>query len=536
MLLEIELLYFVAMIATFIVLLLVCKLNAGVSLMCSALVGGLLYAIVSGNWYALNPRYYIEGAFGYIDTILVIVTAMIFIGGMEACGALDYVSAILVKALRKFPTILLLSFMLILMLPGMITGSSLSAIISCGAIVAPIMLKMGIPKQKVGAIVAFGAILGMVAPPINIPVMVICDVVDIPYTGFDLPLVLLTFPMAIVITLLLSRGFKKTTAKQYIVETKGNITKENNDVESENLVTIRKYKYKEVYKKNWLETGILLGLIGVVYAALLVVFFISRNPESALFAQTKLYGALAIIFGVLVAISVAILLLGKPYCVTISKEESAEIVDMNVLKELKWYVISPIIALVVLFLLQSVLPSIVGLWGTPLLFVLAFIPSLFIGRKKNAIEVVKNGVGKSISAMSLLMGVGMFLEIMTLNGVRGYFVINALCLPNVWQYISIAVAMPLFGGVSAFGSASILGGPFVMALLGIADEIFVASALSLVAATGEFLPPTAMSANFSGQVVGENKYSKISKAAIIPLLLVLVYALAFIIMVAPNIG
>lgn len=505
MLLEIELLYFVAMIATFIVLLLACKLNAGVSLMCSALVGGLLYAIVSGNWYALNPRYYIEGAFGYIDTILVIVTAMIFIGGMEACGALDYVSAILVKALRKFPTILLLSFMLILMLPGMITGSSLSAIISCGAIVAPIMLKMGIPKQKVGAIVAFGAILGMVAPPINIPVMVICDVVDIPYTGFDLPLVLLTFPMAIVITLLLSRRFKKQESA-------------------------------EVSKKNWLETGILLGLIGVVYAALLVVFFISRNPESALFAQTKLYGALAIIFGVLVAISVAILLLGKPYCVTISKEESAEIVDMNVLKELKWYVISPIIALVVLFLLQSVLPSIVGLWGTPLLFVLAFIPALFIGRKKNAIEVVKNGVGKSISAMSLLMGVGMFLEIMTLNGVRGYFVINALCLPNVWQYISIAVAMPLFGGVSAFGSASILGGPFVMALLGIADEIFVASALSLVAATGEFLPPTAMSANFSAQVVGEKKYSNITKAAILPLLLILAYSLAFIIAVAPYVA
>ena len=58
---SIELLYFVAMLATFIILLLVCKLNAGVSLMCSALVGGLLYAICSGNWFALNPRYYIEG-------------------------------------------------------------------------------------------------------------------------------------------------------------------------------------------------------------------------------------------------------------------------------------------------------------------------------------------------------------------------------------------------------------------------------------------------------------------------------------------
>ena len=505
MVFEIELLYFVAMIATFIVLLLVCKLNAGVSLMCSALVGGLLYAIVSGNWFALNPRYYIEGAFGYFDTILVIVAAMVFIGGIEACGGLDYVSALLVKAFRKFPTVLLLSFMLILMLPGMITGSSLAAIISCGTIVAPIMLKMGIPKQKVGAIVAFGAILGMVAPPINIPVMVICDVVDIPYTGFDLPLMLLTFPMAIVITLFLSRGFKKQEGQVEV-------------------------------KKNWLETSILLGLLAAALIALFVVFIISRNPNSELFAQAKLYSSLLIIYGVLITFAAIVLVVGKPYCVTISKEESLEVVNMDVLKELKWYVITPVLALVLLFLLQSVFPSVVGLWGTPLLFVLAFIPSIFIGRKKNAIEVVKNGIGKSISAMSLLMGVGMFLEIMTLNGVRGYFVINALCLPNVWQYISIAVAMPIFGGVSAFGSASILGGPFVMALLGIADEIFVASALSLVAATGEFLPPTAMSANFSAQVVGENKYSKITKAAIIPVVLILAYALSFIILIAPYVG
>ena len=519
--LSIELLYFVAMLATFIVLLLVCKFNAGVSLMCSALVGGLLYAICSGNWFALNPRYYIEGASGYFDTILVIIAAMIFIGGTEACGALDYVSALLVKALRKFPTVLLLSFMFILMLPGMITGSSLSAIISCGAIVAPIMLKMGIPKQKVGAIIAFGAILGMVAPPINIPVMVICDVVDIPYTGFDLPLMLLTFPLAIVITLFLSRGFKK---------------------QPEGV---------EPVKKNWLENGILLGVLGAAYAVLLGLFIpeVLRSVSEFtggslkellkhLLADTdvKLYGSLFLIFGTLIEFGAIVILVGRPYSSTISKEESAEIVNLEVLKELKWYVLTPIFALVVLFILQSVSPRIIGLWGTPLLFILAFIPSIFIGRKKNAIEVVKNGIGKSVSAMSLLMGVGMFLEIMTLNGVRGYFVINALSLPNVWQYISIAVAMPLFGGVSAFGSASILGGPFVMALLGIADEIFVASALSLVAATGEFLPPTAMSATFAGQVVGEKKYSKVTMAAILPLLLVLVVALAFIIMVAPNIA
>lgn len=495
--LSIELLYFVAMLATFIVLLLVCKCNAGVSLMCSALVGGLLYAICSGNWFALNPRYYIEGASGYFDTILVIIAAMIFIGGTEACGALDYISALLVKAFRKFPTVLLLSFMLILMLPGMITGSSLSAIISCGTIVAPIMLKMGIPKQKVGAIIAFGAILGMIAPPINIPVMVICDVVDIPYTGFDVPLMLLTFPMAVIVTLFLSRSF-----------------------------SFKKEENAEPVKKNWLENGVILGVLAVAYVALLVLFLTCKDAKA-----TKLYGAYLVIFAVILAIAAAIVIFGKPYNPSISKEQAAEIVNMEVLKELKWYVLTPVFALIGLFLLQSLLPNIVGLWGTPLLFILAFIPSIFIGRKKNAIEVVKKGVGKSVSAMSLLMGVGMFLEIMTLNGVRGYFVINAVSLPSTWQYVSIAIAMPLFGGVSAFGSASILGGPFVMALVK-SNSIYIAAALSLVASIGEFLPPTAISANFSAQIVGEKKYSKVTLAAIVPLVLILAYALVFVIKIA----
>ena len=77
----------------------------------------------------------------------------------------------------------------------------------------------------------------------------------------------------------------------------------------------------------------------------------------------------------------------------------------DVLKELKWYVVTPIIVLVVLFVLQSVLPHIVGLWGTPLLFVLSFIPSIFIGRKKNALEVVKNGIGKSNRNVALFRNI-----------------------------------------------------------------------------------------------------------------------------------
>jgi len=70
-----------------------------------------------------------------------------------------------------------------------------------------------------------------------------------------------------------------------------------------------------------------------------------------------------------------------------------------------------------------------------------------------------------------------------------------------------------------------------MALLA-SNEIVVASALSLMAALGEFLPPTAMSATFASNVVGEEKHLNITKAALIPLGVCLAYAMIFIIFIA----
>ena len=93
------------------------------------------------------------------------------------------------------------------------------------------------------------------------------------------------------------------------------------------------------------------------------------------------------------------------------------------------------------------------------------------------------------------------------------------------------ITLPVFGGISAFGSASILGGPFVMALVA-SDNIIIASSLSLLAGLGELLPPTAMSATFASGVVGEEKYIKITKEALIPLIVSMIYAMIFILFIS----
>lgn len=423
MLWQIELLYFVLMIGTFVLLLLCFKVQAGLALMVSAIIGALVSALISGT--ELSIRQFIEGGFAYFDTILVVTTSMVFMASLERIGALDYFSAYLLKKFHKRPTLLLISFMFILMFPGMITGSSLSSVICSGALVAPIMIKMGIPKAKTGAIIAFGAILGMIAPPINIPVLVICDVVDIPYIGFMWPLLVLTIP---------------------------------------------------------------LGIFVVLY-------------------------------------------LGRKYVKNINLEDLNEVIDFDILNKFKWTISLPVIVLVLLIIAQGVLPKIFGSFGMPLIFVIVTITSLFVGKKVNNIETIKCGVTKSFPAMGLLIGVGMFVQIISQIGVRGYFVINALSLPSVLQYLSMALAIPIFGGISAFGSASIFGGPFVMALISL-NEIIVASGLSLLAGLGEFLPPTAMSSTFAAKMVDEKNYLKITKEALVPLLICLVYTMFFIVIVA----
>jgi TRAP-type C4-dicarboxylate transport system permease large subunit len=107
-------------------------------------------------------------------------------------------------------------------------------------------------------------------------------------------------------------------------------------------------------------------------------------------------------------------------------------------------------------------------------------------------------------------------------------VVSALSVNPALLYAVIAVSIPLFGMVSAFGSASVLGVPFALALLG-SDQIITVAALSLIAGLGDFVPPTALAAIFAAQVIGEPKYSRVLKKLIIPASLIILWALAFII-------
>ena len=116
---------------------------------------------------------------------------------------------------------------------------------------------------------------------------------------------------------------------------------------------------------------------------------------------------------------------------------------------------------------------------------------------------------------------------------QGFLVVSVLALPAWLMYLGMATSIPLFGAVSAFGAASVLGVPFLLALLG-RNEIMVGSALSLLAGLGDLMPPTALAGIFAAQVVGEENYFKVLRYCLIPALVTALWAV-FVILNANTI-
>jgi len=407
---------FLLMVAIFVLLAMLLKLPIGVSLAFSALAGSLL------GGKGIDLRHLVEGSFGYFDTILIIVTAMIFMKVLQASGILDTITSILLRTFYKKKFALLLTAMFLIMFPGMITGSSTTAVLSTGALVAPVLIKMGLSKVKTAALIAMGGILGMIAPPVNILVMIMGAGVDMPYVGFTLPLLIIVIPLAVAISLWI--GYKDIKIIEY-------------------------EKMKAVLPPSY----------------------------------SKKYG-------------------------------------------FRLYL--PLIVVLVLMLGQSILPNIMPDIGIPAIFLVGSLIGLGCGRPFNLFKATQKAIKESTPILCILVGVGMFIQIMTLTGARGWIVISFLSLPSIFLYLGIAISMPLFGAVSAFGSASILGVPFILALVE-KNAILTSSALSAVAGLGDLMPPTALAGIFAAQVVGEANYFKVIRYCLIPALFELIMGVGVLI-------
>ena len=147
------------------------------------------------------------------------------------------------------------------------------------------------------------------------------------------------------------------------------------------------------------------------------------------------------------------------------------------------------------------------------------------------------------------MGVGMFIQVLTYTGARGWIVNACLTLANagggpkesflpfILLLAAIAIICPAFGAVSSYGSATVLGVPILIVLMDTLfpanNQVIMACCVSTIVCCGDLMPPTALSGNYAADLVGE-KYSKVLPQCVVPV--VVTIALCLFVLICSQFG
>lgn len=399
----------------------------GLGLAAAAALGGLAAGVPvfapDGNGIL---RHLVEGTFVYIDPILMMATALLFMKTIEDSGLLPALSVRILSLLGRQPLLLSIVMGVFIAFPGMLTGLCSAAVLTTGAIAVPPLVRMGLEPRRAAAFIAVVSVIGMVAPPVNLPAMIICSGVDMPYIGFTIPLLVLSVPTLVICCL-------------------------------------------------WMAWPSL-----------------RRGNAAAVLAT----------------------------------------LDDGPWQRHGWKLLLPLPVVLVLMAAPQLFPETIPSLGLPLVFLIGAALAMVTGDRVRLGDCITRAVSQALPIMAILVGVGCFIQIMTLTGMRGELVIQCLELPDWLLLAGMVVVVPVFGGVSALGSASVLGVPFLLALLGL-PEIWVAAGLSMLASLGDLVPPTAIAAAFSAQVIEEPLYRRVLRYCVGPGLLLTAWGLAVILLSTP---
>ena len=414
------LMFLLLMAVVLVMLVVVAKWPVSLSLAATS----VLILLLAGDG-GLHVDKLVEGMFGYLDVGLVLIAAMVFMKIIEANGLLAELTRAIIVAFGRSPLQLLIALTVVIMFPGMITGSCTASVLGTGAIVAPILVELGLPLIVAGAFISSAAVYGMIAPPVNVLVMTIGGGIDLPYIGFELPLLLSSLPLAIFTSLFL--GYRH----------------------------VQRDKLALVIERSRAEGG--AGSFAL-YLPLIVVFILMVGPKAfpTWFPDPRL----------------------------------------------------------------------------PLTFLIGALLALFTGKRVNPLSCAREGVREILPVIGILFGVGMLIEVMTLTGIRGSVVIGALSLPSTLMLAGVALILPIFGGVSVYGGASVLGVPFALAMLG-QNQIIVLTALSLIGAMGSYMPPVALTPVVTAKLIGVNDYGEIAKLCFWPAVAAVLVGLLMIVFANP---
>ncbi len=132
--------------------------------------------------------------------------------------------------------------------------------------------------------------------------------------------------------------------------------------------------------------------------------------------------------------------------------------------------------------------------------------------------------------IATLAGVGMLVQILTLTGVRGLFVITIISLPTVLVYLGLLFGLPLGEAVLLFGVAAVIGVPAVLLFSSLGhDPILVTAGITLIAPLGDALPPTSLLGRITVDTVGyKGSYGSFLRALLVPWIVISAVGIAMV--------
>jgi gluconate:H+ symporter, GntP family len=174
-----------------------------ITLILSAIAGTLIAG------FGVPFRHLVEGGFGYLNLILALFAGAFFGQVLRQSGAADAIADMIAASQRRLISLIIAGVPLFL--TGMLTGIAGVAVLTAGTFAAAVLQRAGLPPARAAAYIALMGTLGMIAPPLNVPAMVMADGVNMPFAGFATSLIVLSLPCAIFALLTFARHAERAS-------------------------------------------------------------------------------------------------------------------------------------------------------------------------------------------------------------------------------------------------------------------------------------------------------------------------------------
>ena len=388
----------------------------------------LFFAVVAGAIYGGAGfdtfRHLAEGSIAYFDIGLIFLFATLFMNIIKESGGTDYIVRGIIKGFYNKKYLMLILLMVVMLVPGSITGAGSISVMVVGGTVSSALVAMGLGLDTVSAIIFLTAAMSAVAPPINVWAMMTCACTAIPYVGFTFPLLIPVIVLGLFSVLFLGRKAKNID--------------------------------RDVALKNIPEPK---GLSG-------------------------------------------------------------------------WSVGIPFLVLIFLLTAPRIWPFDFPVMGLPLNFAISALVAFAMNFKRiKILKVIESTIDQVIPLLATTAIVGMLLQVISFNGVKGLISMTVVTMPVVLLFILLPAIIPVSEAILTYGSAALIGAPLVWMLNSRGyNAVLAIAGLSFMWALGDALPPTALIGRLSVSTAGyTGKYSSFLKKSLVPWIAITAVGLLMII-------